>query len=84
MSTSTTTTTARKVATRNRGKLAVAPKNQKPYSRRDLAAEVLRLTNEEHDPGYLADIGSGSRKNARLQPAVNQAIANLLAKAQAA
>jgi hypothetical protein len=80
MSTPTTTTTA-KIASRRRAKLSLPPKNQKPYSRRELAAEVERLTGEAHDPGYLADIAAGTRLIKRLKPTVLEAVANLEARA---
>jgi hypothetical protein len=84
MRTSTTTTTGRKIATRKRAKSVIPPKTQKPYSRRELAAEVFRLTGESVDPGYLADIAHGNRKNERLMPAIVEAIANLEARASKA
>lgn len=76
------TTTGRKVVTRKRHKLALPPRSQKPYSRKELSAEVLRLTGEELDPAYLADIANGNRINHRLDAAIKSAIANLT-KAQA-
>lgn len=80
MDNNSTTTTRAKIATRKRPKLSLPPKSQKPYSRKELSAEVLRLTGEQMDPAYLADIANGNRINHRLDEAIKTAIANLTAR----
>lgn len=77
MSNTTTTRAAGKIANRKNRKPAFSPRKPKPYTRKELAAEFTRLTGETHDPGYLADVASGTRMNIRLHDAVIQAIANL-------
>jgi hypothetical protein len=82
MQTTTQTTTGRKIAKRYSAKAATPPKNKRAYSRKELAAEVFRLCKEVHDPAYLADVASGSRKNERLAETVARAVRNLETRAQ--
>lgn len=76
MNNTTTISASGKVARRRRAKLPLPPK-KKPYSRRELAAEVEKLTHEVYDPAYLADIANGNRVNGKLAPVLKQAISNL-------
>lgn len=53
------------------------PKSQKSYSRKELAAEVLTLSGEVHDPAYLAEVVNGGRANKRLAKILARAVRNL-------
>jgi hypothetical protein len=83
MTNTTTTTRTRKIEKPSRKKLAFPQKAKKPYSRRDLAAEVERLTGEKRDPGYLADVANGNRFNKTRDEAIRTAIDNLTQRAKA-
>lgn len=81
MPTTTPTTTRGKIAKRQSAMPSTPSKSKRAYTRKELAAEVFRLSTEVHDPAYLAELVNGSRKNDRLKEIALRAVRNLKSRA---
>lgn len=76
----TTTTTAGKIEKPLNIQPGPLSDSSKGYTRKELAATVLDLSGEDHDPQYLAEIANGGRRNKRLSPFIKKAVAKLVSR----